>query len=226
MALKFLEVAVIKVVLYRFIVRVGMDYVASAFQLLRSLQRREFHLAADVLSSLTPLKLYGFTTQFAYNVFSHTQACIFHVHLDYDVTLAVSPSLVSLNPSPHLRRLNNFAVFYLTIRVHATDVLTDDHVCAAERRAYSHRVPVDPGDLGGTQSAGEKGDVHLYLAFSAYFCRDIHRSKYCCIGIRLNPYCANTGTVDVEMGEIQWIILFRASRDFRERLRIKNLSSP
>src|SRR4030042_5774196 len=96
-------------------------------------------------------------------------------------------ALVYLDAAVHIGRRSNLAFrIKLQLRVNATNVLAADQRDSAESCTHSEVLPVLAGYLGGAQSAGEDGNLHLHLLGPAILGLGVHGGEDSWVGVALN----------------------------------------
>jgi len=211
--------------------RVGQDDIAAALELLGALQRGDLDLAADVLGALAPLQLDRVKAVLVHDVLGHSQAGVFHVHLDEDLAVAFGVALVGLDPAVHLGGFLHEAVGpALEPRVDTADVLAADDRNAGNGGARGEVLPVLPGDFRGAQRTREDGEFHLDLLRPAVLGLRVDIGEQGRVGPGLHALgqamSADGVALDAQVGVVQGIVLVGTGGHVAEFRGIEHLAAP
>ena len=200
-------------------------YVAPFLQLKGTLYGWEIHLASNVFCTLAPLQFKNLYAQLFDDVFRYAQLGIFHIGLDDDPACAIIPFLIGIDPALHLRGSGYSSVTEFRLWVHTADVFARYHNHSGYGCADSHFCPVDPGNISRPDRTSKHRKVQLDASVSTKRRGGIHSRKGGLVRIGLDPHSPNCRTLNIEMGKVHRVILFRAGCNFSKGDGIDDLSS-
>ena len=140
---------------------IGLNHITPGLQFQGSFQAVHLDLPADALSSLAPLQLYCLQAVPGRDILCHPQAGVLYIHLHQDLSPALMEAPVGLDPPVHLRgSLHPTMAIQHQLGVHSADVLPADDGDAGYSGTDGKVLPVLPGDISRSQSAGEYRKLH------------------------------------------------------------------
>ena len=207
--------------LYAGIPRIGQDKKPLSAFLQRLFERRHKVRGLRALGGLPEFEFNGLGSAFPDGVFRHALRVVVIVGLKDD--LPVSPVILveGVQHFPEFRGVDDLAVFVGKRRVLAYGSFADDRVDASHGRAAEVVGPVELDERGEDDRQRQ-----LHGVEGADLPFEPHMVDGGAIGVQRSPHCPERSAVDVEMGIIDGIDLFRGDLVFPRGGGIYGLHAP
>ena len=221
MSLEFFDGTCFKGLLVDLKGRIRRHDVAPSLEFECPVKRADLDFTADGLGSLAPFEFNGLDAVFFQYIFRHSQACVFHIHLDQHLPKTLMVSFVGLDPAIHFRGfLDHVVAVQLEIGVDAADIFTAHDSDAGDRAADGKGIPVFAGDFRGAQCPGKNRQFHLDFLVPAVGRFRVHLGEDGRIGRTVNhPESSGSHGIplDIQMRVVHRIVLVRSGGDIPER---------